>query len=111
MQNYKIFCKCPNISAFILLLRLKCAYEGEGAALDLKGVEARNRDLLDCATDELTVDNRRTQVIKDDKLRSIRAGCDLQCTTVYRGTKICRTRRNIPILLVIVKRVVTGKET
>lgn len=71
MQNYKIFCKCPNISAFILLLRLKCAYEGEGAALDLKGVEARNRDLLDCATDKLTGENLFTQLIEYNKLRAM----------------------------------------
>ena len=54
-----------------VLLHLKCAYECERATLNLKVVETRNRDLLDRAADKLAIKNRRTQVIKDDKLRAM----------------------------------------
>ena len=90
-----------------VLLHIKHSNKGERTALDFKRVCTRGGQLLNGATDELTVKNLHIAAVPYYHARIVRIRCDFKSATGDRGTEIIRARRHIAILHVIIKRIVT----
>ena len=71
-----------------VLLRIKHSNKGERTALNFKRVCTRGGQLLNGATDELTVKDLHIAVVPYYHARIVRARCNFKCATSNSGTEI-----------------------
>ena len=71
-----------------VLLRIKHSNKGERTALNFKRVCTRGGQLLNGATDELTVKNLHIAAVPYYHARIVRARCDFKNATGDRGAEI-----------------------